>query len=75
MTQKQEVLNYVNGQWERNGASDALDVHNPATGGTIATVGLSPAAEVGAAARAGLKAYAECGERRRWSTACSRSSG
>ena len=59
MTQKQEVLNYVNGQWERNGASDALDVHNPATGGTIATVGLSPAAEVDAAARAGLKAYAE----------------
>lgn len=59
MTQKQEVLNYVNGQWERNGASDALDVHNPATGGTIATVGLSPAAEVDAAAQAGLKAYAE----------------
>ncbi len=59
MTQKQEVLNYVNGQWERNGASDALDVHNPATGGTIATVGLSPAAEVDAAARAGMKAYAE----------------
>ncbi|MCY4082256.1 MAG: CoA-acylating methylmalonate-semialdehyde dehydrogenase [Caldilineaceae bacterium] len=59
MTQKQEVLNYVNGQWARNGASDALDVHNPATGGTIATVGLSPAAEVDAAAQAGLKAYAE----------------
>ena len=59
MTQKQEVLNYVNGQWARNGASDALDVHNPATGGTIATVGLSPAAEVDAAAQAGLMAYAE----------------
>ena len=59
MTQKQEVLNYVNGQWERNGRSDALDVHNPATGGAIATVGLSPAAEVDAAAQAGLKAYAE----------------
>ena len=59
MTQKQEVLNYVNGQWARNGASDALDVHNPATGGTIATVGLSPAEEVDAATRAGLKAYAE----------------
>ena len=59
MTQKQEVLNYVNGQWERNGASDALDVHNPATGSTIATVGLSPAAEVDAATQAGLKAYAE----------------
>ncbi|MYC94360.1 MAG: CoA-acylating methylmalonate-semialdehyde dehydrogenase [Caldilineaceae bacterium SB0661_bin_32] len=59
MTQKQELLNYVNGQWQRSGAVDALDVHNPATGGTIATVGLTPAAEVDAAARAGLEAYAE----------------
>ena len=59
MTQNQELLNYVNGQWHRSGAADALDVHNPATGATIATVGLSPAAEVDAATRAGLKAYAE----------------
>ena len=59
MTQNQELLNYVNGQWRRSGALDALDVHNPATGGTIATVGLTPAAEVDAAARAGLEAYAE----------------
>ena len=59
MTQNQELLNYVNGQWQRSGAGDSLDVHNPATGATIATVGLSPAAEVDAATRAGLKAYAE----------------
>ena len=59
MTQQKELLNFVNGQWQRSGAVDALDVHNPATGGTIATVGLTPAAEVDAAARAGLEAYAE----------------
>ncbi len=59
MTQNQELLNYVNGQWQRSGAGDSLDVHNPATGAAIATVGLSPAAEVDAATRAGLKAYAE----------------
>ncbi len=59
MTQNIELLNFVDGQWQRSGAADALDVHNPATGGTIATVGLSPAAEVDAATRAGLKAYAE----------------
>ncbi|MDE0630434.1 MAG: CoA-acylating methylmalonate-semialdehyde dehydrogenase [Caldilineaceae bacterium] len=58
MTQQKELLNFVNGQWRRSGAVDALDVHNPATGGTIATVGLTPAAEVDAAARAGLEAYA-----------------
>ncbi len=59
MTQQKELLNFVNGQWRRSAAVDALDVHNPATGGTIATVGLSPAAEVDAAAQAGLEAYAE----------------
>ncbi len=59
MTQKLELLNFVNGLWQRSGAADALDVHNPATGATIATVGLSPSAEVDAATHAGLKAYAE----------------
>jgi acyl-CoA reductase-like NAD-dependent aldehyde dehydrogenase len=39
MTQQQELLNFVNGQWQRNGAGDALDVLNPATGAAIATVG------------------------------------
>ena len=59
MTQKQELLNFVNGQWQRSGSADALDVHNPATGAAIATVGMSPAAEVDAAVGAGLDAYAE----------------
>ena len=59
MTQKQELLNFVNGQWQRSDSADALDVYNPATGAAIATVGLSPAAEVDAAVRAGLDAYAE----------------
>ena len=58
MTQKQELLNFVNGQWQRRGSADALDVYNPATGAAIATVGLSPAAEVDAAVGAGLEAYA-----------------
>ena len=59
MTQKQELLNFVNGQWQRSGSADALDVYNPATGAAIATVGLSPAAEVDAAVGTGLDAYAE----------------
>ena len=59
MTQKQELLNFVNGQWQRGGASDALDVLNPATGAAIATVGLSPAAVLDAAVRTGLDAFAE----------------
>ena len=59
MTQKQELLNFVNGQWQRSDSADALDVYNPATGAAIATVGLSPAAEVDVAVRAGLDAYAE----------------
>ena len=58
MTQKQELLNFVNGQWQRSDSADALDVYNPATGAAIATVGLSPAAEVDAAVGAGLEAYA-----------------
>ena len=58
MTQKQELLNFVNGQWQRSDSADALDVYNPATGAAIATVGLSPAAEVDAAVGAGLDAYA-----------------
>ena len=59
MTQVQELLNFVNGQWRSSGAAEALDVLNPATGGAIATVGLSPAAEVDAAVSAGLAAYRE----------------
>ena len=59
MTQVQELLNFVNGQWQSSGAVESLDVHNPATGGAIATVGLSPAAEVDAAVQAGLAAYKE----------------
>ena len=58
MTQKQELLNFVNGQWARSRATDALDVHNPATGAAIATVALSPAAEVDAAVQAGQDAFA-----------------
>ncbi|MCY4117993.1 MAG: CoA-acylating methylmalonate-semialdehyde dehydrogenase [Caldilineaceae bacterium] len=59
MSQIQELLNFVNGQWQSSGAAEALDVLNPATGGAIATVGLSPAAEVDAAVQAGLAAYKE----------------
>ena len=59
MSQKQELLNYVNGQWRRSRSRQALDVHNPATGAAIATVALSPAAEVDEAVQAGQKAFAE----------------
>lgn len=59
MTQKRELLNFINGGWKRSSASEALDVHNPATGAAIATVALSPGAEVDEAVRAGQEAFAQ----------------
>ena len=74
MTQKQELLNFVNGKWQRSRAGDALDVLNPATGAAIATVGLSPAAEVDAAVRAPGWTPMQSGGKRRWWIVSSRSS-
>ena len=58
-TSKDQLLNFVAGEWRRSGASEQLDVHNPATGDTIATVPLSVGAEVDEAVAAAMKAWPE----------------
>jgi malonate-semialdehyde dehydrogenase (acetylating)/methylmalonate-semialdehyde dehydrogenase len=53
-----ELLNYINGQWCRSTATEYLAVTNPATAETLSRVPLSPAADVDAAVRAGVQAFA-----------------
>src|ERR1700689_3372320 len=53
------VLNFINGRWVESGASEWLDVTNPATGETIAQTPLSNAAEVASAVEAAASAYPE----------------
>jgi malonate-semialdehyde dehydrogenase (acetylating) / methylmalonate-semialdehyde dehydrogenase len=60
MSTQQDVLNYIDGGWTRGSASESADVVNPATGAAIASVPLSPGADVGHAvdrASAALKAW------------------
>ena len=59
MTNHGQLLNFVNGQWQRSSASDALDILNPATAQALITVPLSPGAEVDAAVQAGQTAFEE----------------
>lgn len=54
----QTIHNYINGQWQAVEAS-TLPVTNPATAQTIASVPLSPTAQVDAAAQAGQAAFRE----------------
>lgn len=54
---REELLNYIGGAWERSGASDALEVHNPATAEVIATAPQSTKDEVNKAVQAGLEAF------------------
>jgi malonate-semialdehyde dehydrogenase (acetylating)/methylmalonate-semialdehyde dehydrogenase len=58
MTDHTQLLNYVNGQWQRSAAVELLDVTNPATAQVLAQVPLSPAAEVNAAAQSAQAAFA-----------------
>src|SRR5436305_9199354 len=53
-----ELLNYVNGRWERSEAREHLGVTNPATAQTIAEVPQTPAADVDEAAQAAVRAFA-----------------
>ena len=48
--------NYIGGRWTPAAASEALDVTNPATGGVLARVPLSSAADLDAAVRAAREA-------------------
>ncbi len=57
-----QLDNYVGGAWTPSGAAERLDVTDPASGETLATVPLSSAAELDAAvaaARAALPAWRE----------------
>ncbi|MCB9436657.1 MAG: CoA-acylating methylmalonate-semialdehyde dehydrogenase [Anaerolineales bacterium] len=54
----QTIRNYINGQWQAVEAT-TLPVTNPATAQTIATVPLSPTAQLDVAAQAGQVAFRE----------------
>lgn len=56
MSANEQVLNYIGGEWRRS-AGAAADVYNPATGEAIATVPLSPAADVHDAVQAAAAAF------------------
>src|SRR5688500_9148600 len=51
------LKNYINGSWKHSSAAHCADVINPATGQLIATVPLSPAAEIDEAAQAASHAF------------------
>ncbi len=53
------LLNYVDGEWRPTGASDSLEVRNPATAELLARVPLTPACGVDAAARRAAAAFPE----------------
>ncbi|MFZ1753258.1 MAG: CoA-acylating methylmalonate-semialdehyde dehydrogenase [Caldilineaceae bacterium] len=57
MSAPKQLLNYINGQWKRSSASESRPVHNPASNAVIATVALSPAAEVDEAVRLAQAAF------------------
>src|SRR5215475_7722288 len=54
-----QLLNYMNGEWCRSATGEHLDILNPATAEVLATLPLSPAAEVDAAARVAATAFTE----------------
>ena len=53
----ERLLNYINASWQPSTAGETLQVLNPASAAVLAEVPLSPAAEVGRAVEAGLKAF------------------
>ena len=60
MEKNGQLLNFVNGSWQKSGAGEHLDVLNPATDRKLGVVPLSPGTEVGAAARAACAALPGC---------------
>lgn len=52
-----QLWNYIDGQWQRSGASSYLDVTNPATATVLAHVPVSPATEVDEAVRVAAAAF------------------
>ncbi|HEX5691932.1 MAG TPA: aldehyde dehydrogenase family protein, partial [Roseiflexaceae bacterium] len=57
MIQDGQLLNYVNGTWQKSSTADFLDVRNPATAQKIVQVPLSTRDEVGAAIDAAQAAF------------------
>lgn len=57
MNGAEELLNFVGGKWQRSAAGSTLNVMNPATAQALATVPLSPGAEVDVAVQSAAKAY------------------
>ena len=57
MATNAQLLNYVNGQWQRSTAQEFLNVNNPATAELLTQVPLCPAEEVDQAARAAAAAF------------------
>jgi len=58
MTEPVKLLNYIGGTWRPSLAGESLPIRNPATNEVLATMPLSPAGEVDAAARSALNAFA-----------------
>ena len=56
-TQAPELLNYVNGAWQRSAATEFVDVSNPATAEHLARTPLSTSADVDAAVQAAAMAF------------------
>lgn len=54
-----QLLNFIGGSWTRSAAGDYLDVINPATATALATVPLSPGAEVEAAVNKASEAFVD----------------
>jgi malonate-semialdehyde dehydrogenase (acetylating)/methylmalonate-semialdehyde dehydrogenase len=57
MIQDGQLLNYVNGTWQKSSATDFLDVRNPATAEQLVRVPITPREEVDAAAQAAQTAF------------------
>ena len=54
-----QLLNYIGGEWHRSNAQESLSIVNPATAEVIATMPLSPAAEIDATVQAASVAFKE----------------
>jgi malonate-semialdehyde dehydrogenase (acetylating) / methylmalonate-semialdehyde dehydrogenase len=54
-----QLLNFINGGWQRSEATEHLGVTNPATAEVIAEAPLTPVSEVDAAAHAAVMAFKE----------------
>ncbi len=53
----QQLENYLNGHWQRSGATNYRAIHNPATTQVLAEVPFSPASDVDAAVQAAQAAF------------------